>query len=282
MKQTKLLRVSFLLLFLILGSLSHIAFAISRLVAAGQTNSVRLGLRLLPESKTAVTDADIEKTMAIIRSRIEKLSHISITVERSQIPGEEIAVHIPSNLPLAQAKETIIDSGRLELKLLARNTSVPYPTKEGAEKAAGELDRTTYEILPYRERYKEEVEPGGWVIVERKSVITAIDIQEAKALMSSHSNVIYEIGFWLKPESGLRFGKLTGEHIGDCLAIVLNHEVKSAPRIQSRINDEGQIAGNFTKQEAQKLAAILSSGELPHELRIVSEKAISSQTQTGR
>ena len=112
------------------------------------------------------------------------------------------------------------------------------------EAAAAKLERTAYEILPYYGSDKEEGKQGGWIIVERKSAITADDMQEAKALMSSYSNVIYEIGFWLKPESALRFGKLTGDHIGDFLAIVLNHEVRSTPRIQSRINAEGQISGS--------------------------------------
>jgi preprotein translocase subunit SecD len=281
MAQTKTPWISFFMLFLLLVNLSSRTTAGLPLVTARQNSVTRLGLRLLPQSKAPVTDADIEKTMAIICLRIEKLSSISITVERSQIPGEEIVAFIPVSLSLAQVKEAIVNPGRLELKLLARNTEAFYPTKEVAEKAAGKLNPAVHEILPYNESYKEEDKQAGWIVVERKSVITASDMQETKAIMSSYSNVVYEISFLLKPESAMRFGNLTGEHIGDSLAIVLNGEVKSVPRIQSRIKAEGQISGNFTKQEAEKLAAILSSGELPHELSIVNEKVISSQAQSG-
>jgi preprotein translocase subunit SecD len=280
MKQKKIFQVAFFMLFFMLLNLSSMAVIASPPFTVRQNNVTRLGLRLLPESKTPVTDADIEKTMAIIRSRIEKLSGISITVERSEIPGEEIAAYIPASLSLTQIKEAMTNPGRLELKLFAKNTEASYPIKEAAEKAARKLPPNTCEILPYNASYKEE-KPTGWIVVERKSVIIAADIQEAKAVMSSYSNVIYEIGFWLKPESALSFGKLTGQHIGDSLAIVLNGEVKSVPRIQSRISSQGQISGNFTKQEAEKLAAILSSGELPHELNIVTEMIIPAPPQNN-
>ena len=47
---------------------------------------------------------------------------------------------------------------------------------------------------------------------------------------------------------------------------MLDNKVFSAPRIDGRITDNGQIFGSFTTQEAQDLALVLRSGALPAEL----------------
>ena len=58
------------------------------------------------------------------------------------------------------------------------------------------------------------------------------------------------VHFSLKPEGARKFGKVTGENVGRNLAIILDNRVQSAPRIDGRITDEGQISGGFTVQEA--------------------------------
>src|SRR5262249_56688209 len=66
----------------------------------------------------------------------------------------------------------------------------------------------------------------------------------------------------------------TGKHVGDQLAIVLNNEVKSAPRINSQISDRGQITGNFTKKAAEDLSLILRSGALPAKAVYLEERTV--------
>jgi preprotein translocase subunit SecD len=50
--------------------------------------------------------------------------------------------------------------------------------------------------------------------------------------------------------------------------------VQSAPRIDSRITDEGRISGSFTQQEAQDLALVLRSGALPASLTYLEERTV--------
>jgi protein-export membrane protein SecD len=281
MKQTKKLVISIILFFLIIVNLGFVAYAALPFIRTLQGNSTRLGLRLLPESKAPVTEAEIEKTMTIIRSRIKKLSTISVLVERSQIPGEEIVMHIPAGVDIQQVKETIVEPGHLALKLVAKNSEIPFQTKEAADQFLKTLNSAAFEILPYRESYKEERQRTGYIIVERTAVITASDVQTARAI-GAYNNTNYQIDFGLTPDGAARLSKATGEHLDESLAIVLNNEVKSAPRIVGQISDKGQITGDFTRREAERMAIVLSSGELPHEIKIVSEKAVSSKDQTGK
>ena len=58
-------------------------------------------------------------------------------------------------------------------------------------------------------------------------------------------------------------------NINQYLGVVLNDEVKSIAFIRSRISDQGEISGRFTKQSAEDLALILRSGALPAPLKII-------------
>ena len=51
------------------------------------------------------------------------------------------------------------------------------------------------------------------------------------------------------------------------LAIILDGEVMSAPTIQSAIGEDGQITGNFSRQEVDDLVTILRAGALPATLK---------------
>jgi protein-export membrane protein SecD len=273
MTQTKKLVIAFSIFLLILVNLGAIGFAALPFL---QGNSIQLGLRLLPETKTHVTDADIEKSIVIIRKRLEKLNSNAVLVERSKVPGEEIVVRIPATLDAAKIKQVIVEAGRLALKLVARGTQIPYPSQEAAEKALKTLNNPAFEILPYNTSFIEKDKVIGFAIVEKKPVITSLDLRDARARISDYNDSDYVIDFSLRPEGAVRMSKATSENVGDYLAIVLNNEVKSAPIINGQISDRGQIAGGFTRLEAEKLAIVLSSGELPYEISIVSEKVISA------
>jgi len=54
----------------------------------------------------------------------------------------------------------------------------------------------------------------------------------------------------------------------------MDNRVVSAPQIQSRIDDEGRITGNFTNQESQDLSLVLRSGALPANLTYLEERTV--------
>ncbi len=71
-------------------------------------------------------------------------------------------------------------------------------------------------------------------------------------------------------DEGAKFwADLTGNNVSRNLAIVLDGEVYSAPRIMSEIfGGKALISGDFTEHEAKQLAALIQSGELPLEFKI--------------
>ena len=72
-----------------------------------------------------------------------------------------------------------------------------------------------------------------------------------------------------------RFRTITGAHIGERLAIVLDGAVYSAPTIQSKImNGRSIITGSGTQEEAKDLAIILRAGALPAEVEIIEDRTV--------
>lgn len=84
----------------------------------------------------------------------------------------------------------------------------------------------------------------------------------------------YCVAFELKREAARKFATLTREHVGRQLAIILDDELVSSPVIQSEIGRNGQITGNFTLDEAKRLAADLNAGALPAPLKIDAETKV--------
>ena len=71
------------------------------------------------------------------------------------------------------------------------------------------------------------------------------------------------------------FTRTTEQNVGIRLAIVLDDQVYSAPRIDGRIASESaRITGNFTPEEAEDLALVLRSGALPASIQILENRII--------
>lgn len=74
------------------------------------------------------------------------------------------------------------------------------------------------------------------------------------------------VGFEFGSQGASIFGKITGNNIGKNLAIVLDGEIRSFPTIQSRIDGQGVITGEFSEDEIHELVVILKAGALPARL----------------
>lgn len=64
-----------------------------------------------------------------------------------------------------------------------------------------------------------------------------------------------------------KFAKITGEHVGEQLAIVYDEKLVSAPNLNEEISGgECWISGSFTSESAEQLASTVRIGALPLEL----------------
>ena len=85
----------------------------------------------------------------------------------------------------------------------------------------------------------------------------------------------FEVSMTMDSKTAIEWGNITGANVGRSIAIVLDNYVYSAPRVNDRI-DGGQssITGNFSAQEAEDLASVLSSGKSPAPATIIYSEVV--------
>ncbi len=102
-----------------------------------------------------------------------------------------------------------------------------------------------------------------------------------KSLIDAQMNISHETGSpcveikFDKGTGGKRIAELSYEYLYKQFAMVLDGKVLSAPVFQSVLtNAAAVITGNFTAEEASKLALLLRAGSLPAPLHVVEERNI--------
>jgi len=90
-----------------------------------------------------------------------------------------------------------------------------------------------------------------------------------------NENAGNEISMSMNATGARMWKKITGENIGNCIAIVLDNLVYSYPVVNGEIpNGRSSITGGFTLEEAKDLANLLKAGKLPAPAIIVSEEIV--------
>jgi len=74
------------------------------------------------------------------------------------------------------------------------------------------------------------------------------------------------VAFRMDARGAQKLGDLTGNHVGDQMAVVLDDEVYTAPNLRGRITRSGVIEGEFPPEELQFLIQTLNAGSLSAKL----------------
>jgi SecD/SecF fusion protein len=85
-----------------------------------------------------------------------------------------------------------------------------------------------------------------------------------------------QVNFRLEKQCGTKFARITGPNIGKPLAIILDGQVESAPRINDRIRDQGVITlgGGASFEDANDMSIVLQAGALPAPVLIVENDVV--------
>ena len=205
-----------------------------------------------------------------IERRVNELGVAEPNIAQQGQNGDQILVQLPGVTDVNRAKSIIGSPGVLELKLVEMG---PFPTKEAALMAYNNNLPPDLEIVPGSPGSGEGA--GGstvFYVLKRVAAVRGTDLRSARPSLDQNNRPA--VSFTLSGDGARRFGQVTEQNIGRYLAVVLDNRVDTAPRIDGRITDQGQIFGNFTQQEASDLALVLRSGALPARLDYMSEQTI--------
>lgn len=227
-----------------------------------------------------------QQAMNIVHNRVDQLGVAEpIVTGHGAKDAYQILLQLPGQDDPERVKKLLQAESRLELRPVVGSTQSVYPTREAATQSPG-FNPAEQEVLPYVERNETPDPVAGapaepelpqierFMVVEKKAIVAGQDLRDARALPDQFNSRNYQISFSLKPGGAERFGTWTGANIGKDLAIVLNGQVQSAPRIQGQISDNGQITGNFSKNSAEDLALTLRSGALPARIVYQEERTV--------
>jgi len=211
------------------------------------------------------------QTLETIERRINALGLTEPTIQpRGGRNANEILVQLPGEGDPTRAKAVIQAGGQLELKLVEDPATYTSQT-EALSRHGGVLPPGT-EIVPGRSETRNAA--GGidtgetWYVLSRAAAVTGRDLRSAVENRNSTNPTLWQVNFTLSPEAARRFGPFTQQNIGRQMAIVLDHRVISAPTIQGKIEDSGEITGNFSQESAHDLALTLRAGALPASINI--------------
>jgi protein-export membrane protein SecD len=111
-------------------------------------------------------------------------------------------------------------------------------------------------------------------VLEERPFMTGENLEDAQAGRDPQMGFT-TVSFQLNRRGGRVFERVTGQHIGDRIAIVLDNQVYSAPQVRGQIGSSGQIEmGQSPMTEARDLALVLRAGALPAPLHIIEERTV--------
>src|SRR3990172_6909344 len=209
----------------------------------------------LPQ-ETAISSSSMDTARQIVESRANGLLGVWETVVQ-QVGDRRILVELPGESDPQRAIEVIGETGQLEFVDMGQISA------QMAQAFLGQTLLTDYPAPP-------EVNNGEIIY---HTIMTGTAIQTVAAKTDALGKFI--VAFDLDAGGTKVFRDYTSNNINSFLAIVLDKEVISIPRVSTAIpNGSGSISGNFTLETANHLATTLRYGSLPIPSKVSQSKTI--------
>ncbi len=203
-------------------------------------------------ANTNETGAAISQAIEVLRKRIDRFGVAEPTFQSAG--GDRILIQLPglSEAVKDSALRQITNSAYLEFRLVHENSDEIIRTGEPIPPGYTLLKHVQH--LPGNKNQLEE-----FVVKKTAENKLAGDIiKDAQVVRGNLGEP--QINFTLTTDAAHRFGDVTRENIGRQLAIILDGDLCTAPRIESAIEGgSGQITGNYTIDEAQAIANVLQN-----------------------
>ena len=223
----------------------------------------KLAFTLKPAVIQFLKDQAVNQVRETIANRIDQFGVAEPLIQRQG--SERIVVELPGVTDPDRVKGLIKVTAVLEWKLVKAG---PAPDEETLLKDFGGKIPEDMEVV----RGDASRGEAGLFLISRVASVTGKDLRMVRRSVDEWNNPA--VSFSLNSEGARRFEKVTGENVGQRLAIVLDGKVQSAPSINQRISGDGIIQGRFTLEQAEDLVVVLKAGALPAGIRYLEERTI--------
>jgi preprotein translocase subunit SecD len=214
------------------------------------------------------TRADaVTQAVQTIERRVNELGVSEPIVAPYGTSGDQIIVQLPGMSDVARAKEIISNTALLELKIVEAG-----PASDEASLLQSYNGQVPADMEVVQGMASATDPSKAFYLVRKVAAVTGRDLRNARPTVDEYNAPA--VSFTLNSDGAVKFSRVTRENINRQLAIILDHKVQSAPRIDSEINAEGRISGTFTQQEVQDLSLVLRSGALPASLTYLEQREV--------
>ncbi|MFZ5616891.1 MAG: protein translocase subunit SecD [Pseudomonadota bacterium] len=219
----------------------------------------RIDVAMSPDAKRAFGQEALADSIEVVRRRIDPAGNKEVLIQAQG--ADRVVVQAPGDNDPEALKQIINRTGQLSFHRVDVSVS--------AEDAQAGVLPPNRMVVPIA-----AVEGGGSLVLWEEAEVTGDMVENARAELDPNGGG-FQISFSFDSRGARRFAEYTREHIGELFAIVLDNEVISYPRIQSAIpGGQGVITGNFSPEEAQRIATLIRSGALPAPLTTLDQRTV--------
>ncbi len=222
-------------------------------------------LQLDPKIVESTDQRAVRQAVDTIRNRVDQfgVAEPDVSIEGT----DRIIVQLPGLAEdINRAIEIIKRTARLEFKLVDEKGDLSAALK--GDVPAG--DEVLYEM---RRNPKTRTVTRTPLLLKKQILLTGDVITDAKVHPDNMGRMIVHMDF--NRQGAQAFERITGEHVGEKLAIILDNRIYSAPVIKDRISGGAAIIeGTFTAEEAHDLALVLRAGSLPAPVKILDQRNV--------
>lgn len=213
-----------------------------------------------------ITGDGLKTAQSVLRRRLDSkgLNEATVTIDETNATNPMIIVEIPGFTDPAEASSFLGQTAKLQFV----EPMMEIVTDEHTHDDPNHMHATVgdQEVV---------INPDM-----TKIVMEGADIVGADALYGNVSEDItagnqYFIQLQISEEATKKFAEATERLIGQPIYIMLDNEILSAPTVQAKIDTSTPIiTGQYTKEEAEEQAELISSGALPFSLVVESQEYI--------
>ncbi len=258
-------------------------------VQSTQLGADSIALSPEPRWEKQIKNQTLEQAIQTIRNRIDEFGVTEPSIQRQGT--NRIVVQLPGIKNPDRALEIIRKTALLEFKLVdgsmvqkdLENLIAGVQDQLPHDYTAEDVNKLLADKLPPESAVYFEVRQDKtsgqtrkipWLL-NKKTLLTGDSIEDARVRQDSTGMGQAYVSLQFSQDGALHFEKITEENVGKLLAIVLDGNLNSAPRIREKISQEFARAGNVKielntlqsldemYEEASNLVIVLRAGSLP-------------------
>ncbi len=234
--------------------------------SASQTDKgFEVQLQMDQKAAEVIKQRAVRQAVDTIRNRVDAFGVAEPDVVIQGV--DRIVVQLPGlKEDITRAIDIIKKTARLEFKLVDEKGDLNAALK-------GDIPSGD-EILYQQERNaRTGASSPKPLLIKKQILMTGDSITDAKVQPGQMGGMIVHMDF--NRTGAVQFERITGEHVRERLAIILDNRVYSAPVIKDRISGGSAIIeGTFSPEEASDLALVLRAGSLPAPVKILENRTV--------